>query len=399
MRINTLFASASTPVFKMKVVCQIFVFVVVLILYLSCRKDNAIVISPTDFDVINSALALPQQPFNYANPNFPKHFNSNFITIQNNTPANNLVTDWGATLGRVLFYDKRLSKNNVVSCSSCHLQQFGFTDTAQFSKGFEGGLTHRHSMSLINSVFYINGRFFWDERAATLEEQVLQPIQDSVEMGMRLDALEQKLRVVNYYPILFKLAFGDTSISSTKLARALAQFVRSMVSYQSKYDTGLASAANRNSDFSNFTPEENLGKRIFITNLNVNCFGCHNTDAFIMDNPRNNGLSINNNDDGIFIHTANVFDKGKFKAPSLRNVALRMKYMHNGSIVGLNGVLAHYNDGIQVNSNLDPHLKDVSGNPERMNLTSIEMNALKAFLETLTDNAIITDSKFSSPFK
>src|SRR5690606_13559187 len=124
-----------------------------------------------------------------------------FIQIVDNTPADNPVTDWGATLGRVLFYDKNLSLNNTISCASCHHQQFGFTDTAILSIGFEGGHTQRHAMALTNARYYLNGRFFWDERAASLEQQVLMPVQDTVEMGMTIPQVIQRLNTKPYYPI------------------------------------------------------------------------------------------------------------------------------------------------------------------------------------------------------
>ncbi len=376
----------------------IFILSLILIMfYISCSKD-AIISEKTETDVLKEKLNIPVIPYNYASPDLPFFFSNQFITIQNNTPANNRVTDWGATLGRVLFYDTRISKNNTISCASCHIQQFGFTDTARLSRGFTGGLTKRHSMSLINATFYYSGRFFWDERAATLEDQVLMPIQDPVEMGMRLDSLENRLRNTSFYPILFKYAFGSPVISSENISKALAQFVRSMISYQSRYDQGRELAKNKEEDFSSFTSEENLGKKIFMTNTKVNCSGCHTSDVFIMDNPRNNGITFANDDAGIFIHSQDNRDLGKFKAPSLKNVALRKNYMHDGNIRGLNNVLNHYNILIKPNPNLDPHLLDINGNPLTMNLSVSEIDALSAFLETLTDNKITQDIKFSSPF-
>jgi cytochrome c peroxidase len=253
-------------------------------------------------------------------------------------------------------------------------------------------------MALANATYYINGRFFWDERAATLEEQVLTPVQDSVEMGMRLDTLVARLQSTEFYPILFKYAFGTSTITSDRIAKALAQFVRSMVSYRSRYDEGRNITPDRDTPFANFTAEENLGKHLFMRSIAVNCFGCHNTDAIITDNPRNNGTSLTNDDVGVFIHTGDPMDKGKFKASSLKNVALRGRYMHDGKLAGLDAVLNHYNTGIKANPNLDPHLKDGNGNPARLNLTPAELAALKAFLNTLTDHELINDVKFSSPF-
>lgn len=360
-----------------------------------CKKDNLV---SEENKILDTYLDLPDEPYNYANPPLPDFFNNQFVKIQNNTPADNPVTQWGATLGRVLFYDTRLSLTNTISCGSCHIQQFGFTDTAQFSQGVHGERTRRHSMALVNAVYYLNGRFFWDERASTLEEQVLMPVQDPLEMAMDLDELEKRLQAEAFYPILFQRAFGSPEINRKRIAQALAQFVRSLISYRSRYDEGRAQVNNREQHFPNFTAEENLGKSIFMT-LPVNCFGCHNTDVFIGDNPRNNGTHLNNDDPGIFIHTQSMQDIGKFKVPSLKNVAVRGRYMDDGSITSLLGVIAHYNNHIQPNPNLDNHLKDSTGSPLKMNLTNTEVMAVRAFLETLTDEKMLHDKKFSSPFK
>jgi len=362
----------------------------------ACSKDVA---QDEDMLIINQYLDIPQNTYHYSTPHLPSFYSNQFIRIQDNSPSFNPVTDWGATLGRVLFYDKQLSIDESISCASCHQQALGFTDSLQFSRGVNGQTTHRHSMALANATFYMNGRFFWDERAATLEDQVLIPIQDPVEMAMDLDLLKERLVNTPYYPILFRKAFGDEEISNSKIAQALAQFVRSMVSYQSKFDQGRAQVSNIQDDFPNFTTQENLGKNIFVNNNQVNCFGCHNTEAFITDNPRNNGLTSSNTDVGISIHTNNSSDEGKFKAPSLKNVALRKHFMHDGSLSSLDEVIEFYNTGIRINPNLDPHLLNFnSGLPNKMNLSIAERNALKAFLETLTDEAFITDKKFSDPF-
>jgi cytochrome c peroxidase len=366
--------------------------------FMSCSKDPAVSQLSDEQKLLQQFFNLPSEPFNYASPNLPEHLKSGFVNAQKNTPAGNPVTNWGATLGRVLFYDKSLSSNGSISCASCHIQAFGFTDTAQFSKGVNG-LTKRHSMSLINSAYYANGRFFWDERAARLEHQVLMPIQDKVEMNMTLDSVLTRLRSTSYYPILFKYAFGSDSVSSYRISLALAQFVRSIVSSQSKYDDGRKLVSGPNVDFPNFTSSENLGKQIFFGNRLINCSGCHLTDMMVLDNPRNNGLFETELDSGIFVHTGNSQDIGKFKAPSLRNIGLRHRFMHDGHLIGLNAVIEHYDNGIQSSPHLDTHLKDpVTGIPYKMGLSPAEKQALLDFLNTLTDEHIITDAKFSNPW-
>ena len=329
-------------------------------------------------------LFLPSQPFNYSNPDLPAHFTANRVQNADNTPANNPTTDAGATLGRVLFYDKNLSANNTISCGSCHIQANGFSDPDQLSTGFAGGLTGRHSMSLANARYYRNGRFFWDERAATLEQQVLMPIQDSVEMGLTLNELVSRVSAQEYYPELFADAFGTPTVTSDRISRALAQFVRSMVSYESKYDVGLQT------NFANFTREENRGRRIFFDRNEGNCVACHGTDAIISNQARNNGLDATTTDSGA--------GGGEFKAPSLRNIALTEPYMHDGRFQTLAEVVAFYNNGVQNHPNLDPLLENNNGQPRRLNLNAQDQADLIAFLNTLTDNEFITDTKFSDPF-
>jgi RNA polymerase sigma factor (sigma-70 family) len=184
-------------------------------------------------------LRLPDSPYHYAEIELPAHFKTPVARRFENTPADNPVTDDGATLGRVLFYDTRLSANNTVSCGSCHVQKHAFVDPNRFSKGFEGKRTDRHAMSLVNLRYSVRGRFFWDERAGSLEEALLVPIQSNVEMGQDLSRLTEALAKDEHYPELFKKAFGDGKITPERLAKALAQFLRSMVSCQSKYDEGL----------------------------------------------------------------------------------------------------------------------------------------------------------------
>src|SRR6266404_3546407 len=154
-------------------------------------------------DTTANALLLPATSFNYSAPFLPPNFLVPPIVNQDNTPATNATTDAGSTLGRVLFYDKRLSTNQTIACASCHQQQHGFADPRRFSSGFNGGLTGRNSMGLTQARYYPRGHFFWDERAATLEDQVLQPIQNSVEMGMTLPALEARLNAEPFYTNLF----------------------------------------------------------------------------------------------------------------------------------------------------------------------------------------------------
>lgn len=368
----------------------------------SCKKnDNDGGTTPTPADPL-AALNLPATPFNYASPVLPPYYLAPNIAGTDNTPANNGVTDWGATLGRVIFYDKSLSLNNTVACASCHKQELSFTDNVALSVGFNGQHTGRNSMSLANARYYQNGRFFWDQRANSLETQVLMPIQDSKEMGMVLPDVIGRLQSKAHYPTLFKNAFGDTSITTDRVSKALAQFVRAMVSTNSKFDVGRSSitppANPVNTPYPNFTAEENLGKQLFFGPLTA-CATCHGTEAFIAPGDRNNGIENPSVDLGVGGFTGNAVQNGNFKVPSLKNVELTAPYMHDGRFTTLEQVIEHYNSGVNAHPNLAPQLKNPDGSVKRLNLTATEKAALVAFLKTLTDRNITTDVKFSNPFR
>ncbi len=343
---------------------------------------------------VATALRLPSITFNYAMPALPPNFLLPPIVGQDNMPANNITTDAGATLGRVLFYDKRLSTNQAISCSSCHQQQHGFSDPKRFSHGFDGGLTGRNSMGLSNARWYLRRHFFWDERANALEDQVLQPIQNPVEMGMTLEALTNRLAAEPFYTNLFTATFGSPEVTSNRIARALAQFVRSIVSTRSKYDVGVTN------NFANFSAEENLGRQIFFGQVgNATCAVCHGTDNFVPGpNINNNGLENPYVDKGLGGVTGRPQDEGLFKVPSLRNIALTAPYMHDGRFATLEEVVEFYNSGVVAHPNLSPPLRGPGGLPLRLNLSTVRKAALVAFLRTLTDTTIATDEKYSDPF-
>lgn len=366
-------------------------------------------------DPVSDYLDLPETPHNYANVELPGHFQTTFVSAFDNSPAANPTTDAGATLGRVLFYDTQLSQNNTIACASCHVQEYGFTDPEQFSEGFEGGFTGRNSMGLANSRFYANGRFFWDERAETLEDQVLMPIQDQVEMGMTLEALVERVAEQPYYPYLFAEAFGDEEVTSERISQALAQFVRSIVSYQSRFDEGLAMVNAFIEPFPNFTDEENRGKQLFFS-PEGNCAVCHvanpppmpgapppNQAIFFIGEALNNGLDADFNvaDNGLGDLTGRPEDNGLFKSSSLRNIALTAPYMHDGRFETLREVVEFYNSEVADHPNLDMRLRarpPAPPMPQRLNLNDADIDALVAFLDTLTDFELIEDERLSNPF-
>jgi len=355
---------------------------------------------------------LPSIPYDYSTLNLPAHFITNApnsplptsINGTDNTPTNNVITDHGATLGRVLFYDKKLSANGTIACASCHQSENGFSDQSTLSVGFNGEMTARHSMTLINARWYQRGRFFWDERSVTLEDQVLEPFQDSIEMGLTLLELDSIVAAQDYYPQLFVNAFGDSNITTDRISKALAQFVRSIISYSSKYDIGRAQVSGPGPSFPNFTAEENLGKQLFfqtIPNGGGACFGCHTTEAFISANPgpQNNGLDLATTDLGAGTTFPNnpIFE-ARFKTSSLRNIELTAPYMHDGRFATLEEVVEHYNSGIQAHPTLSAALTDANGDPVRLNFTTAEKSALVAFLRTLTDASMASNVKYSDPF-
>lgn len=344
---------------------------------------------------------------NYANQIIPS-----YITKDNSTL--NPITNKGATLGRVLFYDKKLSSNNTISCASCHKQAFAFSDTNVASNGVNG-TTGRHSMRLINTRFATESKFFWDERAASLEIQTTMPIKDHGEMGfsgangdLSFNDLIVKLSAVDYYKELFQFVYGSDEITEAKIQFALAQFIRSIQSFDSKYDTGRASSPNDGAPFANFTAQENQGKNLFLTPATFNassvrtgggigCAGCHRAPEFDIDpNSLSNGIggSINGGPD--FTNT---------RAPSLRNLiqtneTLNGPMMHTGVITSLQASIGHYgNLTTQAinNPNLDPRLKP-GGIGQQLNLTANEVNAVIAFLKTLSGTDVYTNPKWSDPF-
>lgn len=341
--------------------------------------------------------------FDYAGQTQP-----NYIT-KDNTPGNNAIDNKIATLGRVLFYDKNLSNNNTVACASCHQQAFAFSDPLTTSIGLNGGNTGRHSMRLINSRFADEVRFFWDERANTLEDQVTQPIQDHVEMGFSgtngdpdFSALIAKLSALDYYQTLFEFAFGDASITENRMQLALAQFVRSIQSFDSKFDIGLTQVnGNLNANFANFTAQENQGKQLFLAPPNAGgagCAGCHRPPEFDIDpNSRNNGI--------ITVANSSDIDLTNTRSPSLRDLVnpngdLNGPLMHDGSLTTLLQVIDHYDDIPEnpANTNLDNRLNPPGPGNQNLNLTANEKLALEAFLKTLTGTDVYTNDRWSDPF-
>jgi len=337
---------------------------------------------------------------NYSAPKLPAYFDRT-VTALDNSPTSSALNDRVATLGRVLFYDLRLSTNDRASCASCHRQALGFTDSMRFSNGISSAATTDfHAMRLGNLRYWQPGSAFWDRRAASVEAQASIPIHSLVELGWGgpaggFDALIRKMGRTRYYPDLFAWAFGDSRITEPRMQQAIAQFVRAMVSSASRWDTGYArvfsaSAPDRalDVDLPNFTPAENRGRHEFMTAVaqgGAGCSACHLPPTFALAaDARSNGLDAG--------------ETRLFKAPSLRSVGLTGPYMHDGRFQTLAEVVDFYDHGIQQGPALDPRLR--RGNePQRLNLSAADRAALVAFLMTLSDPVLTTDARFSDPFR
>jgi cytochrome c peroxidase len=386
--------------------------IVTTIFALSCKKnDNNGSNNPQSYPAILAAFGSNIDLGNLSN--YASQTRPTYITKDNT--AGNVITNSKATLGRVLFYDKNLSYNNTIACASCHKQEFAFGDTAIQSKGVDGGLTTRHSMRLVNARFANEAKFFWNERATTLEVQTSMPIQDHAEMGFSgtngqpgLSSLLTKLQQIPYYNELFQYVYGDKNVSESRIQECLAQFIRSIQSFDAKYDAGRAAVANDNQNFPNFTAQENTGKNLYLTPPQFNaqgvrvagglgCQGCHAAPEFDIDpNTRNNGI--------IGIINATGIDVANTRAPSLRdlvqtNGTINGPMMHTANFTTLQQVIGHYG-AIQIapgNNNLDPRLRP-NGVGQSLQLTAPEVNAVISFLRTLSGQNIYTDKKWSNPF-
>ena len=357
---------------------------------------------------------LPSRSFDYTTLHLPGHLDKAQLDEADNTPADNPLTDQGATLGRVLFYDRQLSRNNTVACGSCHLQDAGFSDPRRVSVGFEGGHTTRNAMSLANlrysNILGHRPGFFWDERAATVEDQVLMPIQDKLEMGMTLPQLKKRLAGLPYYPPLFEAAFGSPEVTSDRVAKSVSQFMRAMVSMNSRFDRAAGPGEDDSATFAGFSEQEKLGRSLYFNGADGiaehGCAHCHIPPTFGMMKSLNNGLDLKYLDPGLGALDRPPNDPfapsndGKFKAPSLRNIELSAPYMHDGRFKTLAAVVEHYSSGVHphVNLGLAFEQQQAARPTTGFGFSNKQKAALVAFLKTLTDRQFVTDPRFSDPF-
>ena len=298
-------------------------------------------------------------------------------------PINNPLTEEGVALGKKLFFDPILSVDNSISCADCHAPSNSFTDEDQFSDGVNGVLGNRNSMPLFNLAWNYDERFFWDGSALSLEEQVFHPVTDTEEMANTWSNAEAALEASPDYPDLFLKAFGETKIDSVKVAKAIAQFERTLISGNSKFDKYLAGEVE-------LSPSEENGIAVFMDETRGDCFHCHgnpNNPLWTDNIFHNNGLDSTFTDLGLGAVTGDPADNGKFKSPSLRNLAFTAPYMHDGRFNTLEEVIDQYSEGLKPSATIDPLMKKVAQGGVR--ITEKDKADLKAFLLSLSDEEFV----------
>lgn len=308
-------------------------------------------------------------------------------------PTDNPTTVEGVALGRKLFYEKRLSRDNSIACASCHLQEDAFSDPNAASIGIDGLTGNRNAMAIVNLAWVKD--FFWDGRSKSLEEQALLPVIDPIEMHETWTNAVSKLQEDEDYPTMFEQAFGTSEIDSLLAVKAIAQFERSMVSGNSRYDQFLRGEIS-------LTAQEIAGLQLFRTEGPVDgipngadCFHCHVEPMFTDNAFHNNGLDENSSaDEGLYNVTGNDVDRAKFRTPTLRNIAYTAPYMHDGRFATLEEVIAHYNSGGHASPTVDPLMKYIG---EGMQLTEEDQQNLIAFLKALSDEEFINNPAYSDP--
>lgn len=337
----------------------------------------------TYFDVVPTGAYVFSYPANFGN--------------RINVPANNPTTQQGIYLGRLLFYETRLSANNTLSCASCHQQEKAFTDGKALSEGIDHILSTRNAMSLANLLWA--RKFFWDGRAVSLEDQAMIPMSNPHEMGQSLAVSAQKLHSISQYPHLFQLVYGDDQITGERILKAIAQFERTLISANSRYDQYLRNAYQpteeelKGMELFNRAPQPEKGIR------GANCAHCHGGVKNYMELFHNNGLDSIPKDAGIEALTGMPADRGRFKVPTLRNIALTGPYMHDGRFKTLEQVIDHYSEHIEQSPSLSSFLQGESNviNGKSLKLQPAEKKELVAFLNMLTDSSFINNPKFSNP--
>ncbi|MEX1002333.1 MAG: cytochrome c peroxidase [Crocinitomicaceae bacterium] len=364
---------------KATVYLSLLLFVILLV---SCRKD----VKPISEGTSSYSFEYPELFSKYLPP------------IEE--PIDNPTTEEGVELGRMLFYDTQLSGDNTQSCASCHLVSASLSDTTPFSTGIDGLQGNRNAMPIINAAWMKDG-LFWDGRANSLENQALEPVTNPIEMHDTWPNVMAKLQADPQYPFLFERAFGTDQIDSVLVAKAIAQFERTIIVGNSPFDKFLAN--NFATGSSGWSEDKELlayqGFALFMDETKGDCFHCHGDqyNPLWTDNIyHNNGLDASFSDNGLGDITGNPSDNGKFKTPTLRNLAFTAPYMHDGRFKTLNEVIQHYSFGLQDSPTIDPLMKSVDQGG--VQLTLEEQTALKWFLLSLTDSSIVDNPAYQDPW-
>jgi cytochrome c peroxidase len=355
---------------KKKVVYIIFCFFVV-----SCTNE------PVDTYVSHSPTPQPL--------NIPAIFQENIIAPI--IPIDNPQTVEGIALGKKLFFDPILSADNTQACASCHKPQNAFTDPARFSIGIDGLAGNRNSMPLFNLAWNYDENFFWDGRVFSLEHQAIEPVLNPIEMHNTWEIVVSRLQNHDIYPQLFNEAFGNIPITKELATKAIAQFERTLISANSKFDRYSLGQAT-------LTPQEQNGLNVFMDETRGDCFHCHgnpNNPLWTDNIFHNNGLDAVITDLGLGEISGDPADNGKFKSPSLRNLAFTAPYMHDGRFNTLDEVINHYSEGLQYSPTIDPLMKKVAEGG--VHLTPQDKQDLKAFLLSLSDPSFINNPDFQNP--
>ena len=333
-----------------------------------------------DGNYVNQPTPMPLE--------IPEIFSDNILDPV--IPINNPQTVEGVALGKKLFFDPILSGDNTQACADCHKPQNAFTDNSRFSDGIDGVFGNRNSMPLFNLAWNYNDRFFWDGRTLSLEHQALEPVTNPIEMHNTWEVVVDRLSQHPEYPQLFNNAFGEGSITKEKTTNAIAQFERTLISANSKFDRFLLGEAT-------LTPEEQNGFDVFMDESRGDCFHCHgnpNNPLWTNNAFHNNGLDATFTDLGLGEVTGDPGDNGKFRSPSLRNLAYTAPYMHDGRFATLDEVINHYSEGLQNSPTIDPLMKKV--NQGGVQLTDQDKADLKAFLLSLSDPSFINNPDFQN---
>lgn len=306
-------------------------------------------------------------------------------------PIDNPQTLEGIALGKKLFFDPILSADNTQACADCHAPANAFTDIDKFSDGINGIFGNRNSMPLFNLAWNYDEKFFWDGKSFSLEHQAFVPVTDPIEMASTWPQVVVKLQQHSEYPDLFEQVFGTAKIDSILVTKAIAQFERTLISSNSKFDKYLLGKAE-------LTPQEFKGFNVFMDETKGDCFHCHGSakNPLWTDNLfHNNGLDTSFSDLGLGAVTGDPADNGKFKSPSLRNLAFTAPYMHDGRFATLDEVINHYSEGLQNSPTIDPLMKKV--NQGGVQLSPQDKADLKAFLLALSDYEFISNPSFINP--